>query len=108
MLPVSDDMPPTPQQPIVCSGTLRQRDPPFFSTTDDHDAEDWLSTFQRVSIYNKCDDTMKLNNFGSYFTVLAETWFNNNGSTLTIWSYLKAEFTKVFGIPAVRKLQAEK
>lgn len=101
-------MPPTPQQPIVGSGTFRQPDLPFFSVTYEHDAEDWLSTFERVSIYNKWDDTVKLNNDGSYFTVLAETWFNNNESTFTIWPDFKAEFTNVFGIPAVRKLQAEK
>lgn len=108
MLPVSDDMPPTPQQPIVCSGTLRQRDPPCFSVTDYHDVEDWLSTFERVSIYIKLDDTMKLNKFGLYLTVLAETWYNNNGSTFTTWPDFKAEFTNVFGTPAVRKHQAEK
>lgn len=108
MLPVSDDMPPTPKQYIVFSGTLRQRDAPCFSVTDDPDAEDRLSTFERVSIYNKWDGTMKLNNVGLYFTVLAETWYNNNGSTFTTWPDFKAEFTKVFGIPAVHKLQAEK
>lgn len=100
-------MPPTPQQPIVCSGTLRQRDPPFFNGTDDRDAEDWLAIFERVSTYNKWDDTMKLNNVGFYFTVLAETWFNNNRSTFTTWPDFQAEFTKAFGRPAVRKLQAE-
>ncbi|XP_077548354.1 uncharacterized protein LOC144161583 [Haemaphysalis longicornis] len=100
-------MPPTPQQPIVCSVTLRQRDPLFFNGTDGRDAEDWLSIFERVSTYNKWDDTMKLNNVGFYFTGLDETWFNNNRSTFTTWPDFKAKFTKVFGRPALRKLQAE-
>lgn len=50
---------------------------------------------------------MKIINVGSYFTVLAETWLNNNRSTFTTWPDFKPEFTNVFGIPAVPKLQAE-
>ncbi|XP_049517064.1 boophilin-G2-like [Dermacentor silvarum] len=39
-----------PQSPqVFVTGTLRQRDPPFFSGTDDHDVEDRLATFEKPS-----------------------------------------------------------
>ncbi|XP_077551570.1 uncharacterized protein LOC144165333 [Haemaphysalis longicornis] len=96
-----------PVAPIICPGTVRQRDPPFFNGADDQDAEDWLATFQRVSTHNNWDDKHKQNSVSLSFTGVAETWYKNHGSDLRTWSDFKTEFTKVFGRPALRKLRAE-
>ncbi|XP_077528456.1 uncharacterized protein LOC144140817 [Haemaphysalis longicornis] len=96
-----------PVAPIICPGTVRQRDPPFFNGTDDQDAEDWLATFERVSTHNNWHDKHKQNNVSLSFTGVAETWYKNHGSDLRTWSDFKTEFTKVFGRPALRKLRAE-
>lgn len=38
----------TAQYPsVMVSSMLRQRNPAFFSDTDDHDVEDWLLSFER-------------------------------------------------------------
>lgn len=92
---------------IMCSGSIRQREPPKFTGTDDHDAEDWLSSYERVSAHNRWDDPTKRLNVGFYMDKLAETWFRNNEATLPTWSDFKERFIAVFGRPAVRKLRAE-
>lgn len=46
---------------VLCSGSLHQRDPALYSGTDDHDAEDWLTSYE-VNIYKKWDNATKLNN----------------------------------------------
>lgn len=98
-------VPPAPT--IICSGATRQRDPAKFSGAEDQDVEDWLSAYERVSMYNRWDDVMKFNNVGFYLTLLAETWFNNNVAGIDTWSEFKTRFLRAFGRPAVRKLLAE-
>ncbi|XP_077507334.1 uncharacterized protein LOC144116516 [Amblyomma americanum] len=92
--------------PVLCSGSLRQRDPALFSGTDDHDTEDWLTSYERVSTYNKWDDT-KLNNVIFYLTGVANLWFRNHEADFPTWTAFKANLIEVFGRPAVRKLRAE-
>lgn len=61
-----------PAPTIICSGATRQRDPVKFNGTDDQDAEDWLSSYERVSIHNNWDDVMKLSSVGFYLNLLAQ------------------------------------
>ncbi|XP_077505883.1 uncharacterized protein LOC144115507 [Amblyomma americanum] len=91
----------------LCSGSLRQRDPALFSGTDNRDAEDWLTSYERLSTYNNWDDTTKLNNVFFYLTGVANLWFRNHEADLSTWTAFKANLTEVFGGPAVRKLRAE-
>lgn len=93
--------------PVIVSSVLRQRDPAFFSGTDDHDVEDWLSSFERVSAHNKWDDATKLRNVLFYLTDVANLWFRNHESDFATWTTFKTSFAEVFGRPAVRKLRAE-
>ncbi|XP_077485375.1 uncharacterized protein LOC144095556 [Amblyomma americanum] len=93
--------------PVLCSGSLLQRDPALFSGTDDHDPEDWLTSYERVSTYNKWDDTTKLNNVIFYLTGVANLWFRNHEADFSTWTTFKANLTEVFGRPAVLKLRAE-
>lgn len=98
----------TPQPPaVIVSGVLRQRDPAVFSGTDDHDVEDWLSSYELVSRHNKWDDATKLHNVLFYLTGVANLWFRNHEHDFTTWTAFKTSFAEVFGRPAVRKLRAE-
>ncbi|XP_037523729.1 uncharacterized protein LOC119400870 [Rhipicephalus sanguineus] len=39
--------PPTAPPTLLSAGSLRLRDPPIFSGTDDKDVDDWISTYER-------------------------------------------------------------
>ncbi|XP_070391690.1 uncharacterized protein [Dermacentor albipictus] len=86
---------------------MRQRDPPIFSGTEDHDVEDWLADYDRVSIHNHWDDTKKLNYVSFYLSGVANVWHRNHERDLTTWAAFKTNVTEVFGRPAVRELRAE-
>lgn len=105
-MPRDDNPPPTPT-PIVCSGAIRERDPPKYNGTDEQDVDDWLAAFERVSTRNNWDNRLKLNNVEYSLTGLAEKWFLNNAARLETWPEFKADFQAVFGRPAVRKLRSE-
>lgn len=104
---IENDMTPPQPAPVICSGSLRQHDPPSFTGSDDIDAEDWLSTFERVSTHNRWDDVAKLNNVSFCLDKLAESWFHNNEPKMQTWSAFKTRFLAAFGRPALRKLNAE-
>ncbi|XP_077492095.1 uncharacterized protein LOC144102811 [Amblyomma americanum] len=92
---------------VTCGGSLRQRDPAIFSGTDEQDVEDWLTSYERVSLYNKWDDATKLNNVSFYLTGVANLWYRKHEVDIRTWSVFKTTFSEVFGLPAVRKLRAE-
>ncbi|XP_077547616.1 uncharacterized protein LOC144159808 [Haemaphysalis longicornis] len=98
--------PPSPPA-VICSGAIRQRDPPQFSGADDQDVEDWLSSFERVSAYNRWDEVTKLSNAGFSLRGVAEQWFLNHPADRSTWTAFTTNITRVFGRPAVRKLLAE-
>lgn len=93
---------------ILCAGALRQRDPKLFSGIGDDDIEDWLESVERVSLHNKWDDTVKLNNVIFYLTDVAKLWYTNHESELVTWPQFKAKIQEVFGKPAQRKLVAKR
>lgn len=66
--------------PITCFRTVRKREPPYLNGTDDHDFEDWLTTYERVSTYNNWDDKMKHSSVSVSLTGVAEVWYRNHGS----------------------------
>ncbi|XP_077516680.1 uncharacterized protein LOC144127570 [Amblyomma americanum] len=92
---------------VICAGALRQRDPAIFSGTDDHDVEDWLASYERVSAYNKWYAEIKLDNVIFCLTGVANLWYRNHEADMTSWSVFKSNFSEVFGRPSVRKLRAE-
>lgn len=93
--------------PVICGGAQRQRDPPIFSGAGETDAEDWLSTYERVSEHNKWDDAAKLHAVSFYLADVANLWFHNHERELPTWSVFKTAFAEVFGRPTLRKLRAE-
>lgn len=86
--------------------TPRQRDPPTFSGATGQDIEDWLSSYERVGMYNRWDDTTKLANVVFYLEGLAKTWFENHEAEFTTWSYFRDRLCELFGKPTVRKANA--
>lgn len=99
--------PAQPMPSVVCAGTRHQRDPPFFSGRCDHDVEDWLSSYERVSSYIKGDDFAKLKSVNFYLTGVTERWYRNREAVIKTWSDFKTSFAQDFGRPAVQKLRAE-
>ncbi|XP_040078770.1 uncharacterized protein LOC120850362 [Ixodes scapularis] len=89
---------------ILCAGALRQRDPKLFSGIGDDDIDDWLESVERVSLHNKWDDVLKLNNVIFYLTDVAKLWYTNHESELATWTLFKSKIQEVFGKPAQRKL----
>lgn len=108
---MTDDAGPSQAAPaptaVVCSGAVRQRDPAIFSGTDDHDVEDWLAEYERVSAHNRWDDRSKVTNAIFYLTGVANLWFRNHEAEFTTWSAFTETLTSFFGRPAVRRLRAE-
>lgn len=84
----------------------RQRDPPIFSGAGTQDVEDWLNSYERVSTYNRWDDTTKLANVVFYFEDLARTWFDNHEAEFATWSGFRDRLRELFGKPTVRKANA--
>lgn len=93
--------------PVHCPGVPRERDPDIFNGTDEQDVEDWLSSFERVSVNNRWDENDKLGRVHFYLRGVAELWLNNHEAELTDWATFKTTFADVFGRPTVRKLRAE-
>ncbi|XP_042142988.1 uncharacterized protein LOC121833622, partial [Ixodes scapularis] len=93
---------------ILCAGALRQRDPKLFSGIGDDDIDDWLESVERVSLHNKWDDVLKLNNVIFYLTDVAKLWYTNHESELATWTLFKSKIQEVFGKPAQRKLIAKR
>lgn len=96
-----------PSPPVPCAGTVRQREPPIFSGTDDNDVEEWLSSYERVSVHNKWNDSDKLAYVSFYLAGVASLWFRNHERDIRTWSAFKTSITEVFDRPAVRILRAE-
>lgn len=98
----------TPSPPtVMCSGGIRERDPPGFNGADENDAEDWLASFERVSTHNQWNEAMKLSKVSFSLHAVAELWYGNNAHRFKTWADFKADFLFTFGRPAVRKLHAE-
>lgn len=79
----------------------------LFISNDDNKAENWLSTYERVSDHNRCDNGLELNNVDFYVTRVTNLWFENHQARMETWSALKTEFVQAFNRPALRKLGAE-
>lgn len=88
--------------------TTRQRDPPFFAGLRGDDVEEWLDQFERVSSFNRWDDTFKLQNVGFSLTEVAETWYRNNEDTIHDWTNFTQRLRQIFGTSSSRSVAAKK
>lgn len=94
--------------PAQCIVTSCQRDPPNFAGLRGDDVEDWLDSYERVSAYNRWDDTLKLKNVWLYLSEVAKTWFLNKEDTIDDWADFTTKLRLIFGSSAVRSEGAKK
>lgn len=85
---------------------LRQRDPPIFSGTGGDDLEEWLSSYDRVSKYNRWTDALKLTNIAFYLSDHAKTWFLNHEQEVDSWAKFCQLARDQFGRTSIRKADA--
>lgn len=88
--------------------TSRQRDPQVFAGLRGDDVDDWLDSYNRVSAFNRWDDSMKLLNVVFYLTDVAKTWFLNHEDDLTDWGAFTQQLRQIFGTSASRSESAMK
>lgn len=88
--------------------TSRQRDPQVFAGLRGEDVEDWIDNYNRVSSYNRWDDSLKLLNVVFYLADVAKTWFLNHEDTLTDWTCFTNQLRQIFGTASTRSETAKK
>lgn len=88
--------------------TSRQRDPPLFAGLRGEDVDDWIDNYNRVSSYNRWDDSLKLVNVAFYLTDVAKTWFLNHEEDLTDWTCFCTQLRQIFGTSSTRSEAAKK
>nr|XP_054933382.1 adipokinetic hormone/corazonin-related peptide receptor variant I-like [Dermacentor andersoni] len=81
--------------------------PAIFSSVDNTNMEDWLTTYESVSAHNKLDDRAKLSNVPFYLAGVTSLWHNNHERDLPMRSSFKTSLGGVLHRPSVRKLRAE-
>ncbi|KAM7297534.1 uncharacterized protein ISCGN_022685 [Ixodes scapularis] len=94
--------------PAIRTGSIpyRQRDPPTFAGFGSDDVDEWLRTFERVSVHNAWDNTLKLANVVFYLRDTAKVWFDNHEEQIASWDAFKTRLSDVFGCPVSRKENA--
>ncbi|KAM7302194.1 uncharacterized protein ISCGN_017711 [Ixodes scapularis] len=94
--------------PAIRTGSIpyRQRDPPTFAGFGSDDVDEWLCTFERVSVHNAWDNTHKLANVVFYLRDTAKVWFDNHEEQIVSWDAFKTRLSDVFGCPVSRKENA--
>ncbi|CAN7939186.1 unnamed protein product [Ixodes hexagonus] len=85
----------------------RQRDPKVFAGLREEDVEDGLDSFNRVSVYNRWDDPIKLANVIFYLSDVAKTWFLNHEKEIPDWGAFATKLKDIFGTPTSRKENAK-
>lgn len=89
--------------------SVRQRDPLTFSGGPSQDVDDWLADFDRVSVHNGWDETIKLANVVFYLAGTARTWFENHEDDFQSWDAFRSAVQGVFSVANNRKhLSSEK
>ncbi|UYV63869.1 hypothetical protein LAZ67_2005858, partial [Cordylochernes scorpioides] len=85
----------------------RQRDPSTFSGDGNINPGQWLKEYERVSKYNRWDETMKLASVVFYLNGTAGRWFDNNEESLNSWRSFEDSFRGVFGLQEDSARRAE-
>lgn len=83
--------------------SVRQRDPLTFSGDRSQDVDDWLAEFERVSVYNNWDNTIKLANVIFYLAGTARTWFENHEHHIQSWEDFCSEVSTAFAVSTDRQ-----
>lgn len=81
-------------------GSSCQRHPPVFAGLRGDDYEEWLDQYNRVSQFNRWEDTSKLGNVICYLSDVANAWYLNNEDTLNEWAFITEQLRQIFGTPS--------
>lgn len=92
--------------PVLCTRTVRQREPFIFCGAGGNDVEELRSSYERVSA-NKWNYSDKLNNLLLYLAAVPSLWFRNYEAVVLARPAFKRSIMEVFYPPAVRKPLAE-
>lgn len=106
-LPECDEDDEEERTEMTTTGCQHIRHPAVFSGDTGRDPQKWLKEYERISKFNKWDDTVSLANVFFYLEGTARQWYENNEEKLTSWEAFKAELQKYFGDAQRQKSQAE-
>ncbi|UYV70499.1 K02A2.6-like [Cordylochernes scorpioides] len=95
------------KQTSIVNNCQRQRDPSTFSGDGNINPGQWLKEYERVSKYNRWNETMKLANVVFYLNGTAGRWFDNNEESLNSWRNFEDSFRGVFGLQEDSARRAE-
>ncbi|GFQ97824.1 CCHC-type domain-containing protein [Trichonephila clavata] len=86
-------------QTILMTPTVlaESRKPTIFRGEPGQDPIKWLKEYQKVSLYNRWDDTMQLANVYFFLDGTARKWYENNEDNFTSWTLLENGLKAAFG-----------
>ena len=82
---------------VLTSAQLQYRNPSVFKGDVGQDPNKWLKEYDRVSKFNRWDDTICLANVFFFLDGTAKQWFENNEDKLTSWEVFKIKLIEAFG-----------
>jgi hypothetical protein len=88
---------PSFRQDVAFYPYQRPRDPPMFDGELNKDSQKWLRDFERVAVYNRWDDSLRLANVYFFLSGTARLWLENHEEGIISWDNFKESFTQVFG-----------
>ncbi|GFY44271.1 CCHC-type domain-containing protein [Trichonephila inaurata madagascariensis] len=86
-------------QTILMTPTVlaESKKPTIFRREPEQDPIKWLKEYQKVSSYNRWDNTMQLANAYFFLDGTARKWYENNDDSFTSWTLLENELKAAFG-----------
>ncbi|GFR04604.1 CCHC-type domain-containing protein [Trichonephila clavata] len=86
-------------QTILMTPTVlaESRKPTIFRGEPGQDPIKWLKEYQKVSLYNRWDDTMQLANVYFFLDGTVRKWYENNEGNFTSWTLLENGLKAAFG-----------
>ncbi|GFQ91475.1 CCHC-type domain-containing protein [Trichonephila clavata] len=86
-------------QTILMTPTVlaESRKPKIFRGEPGQDRIKWLKENQKVSLYNRWDDTMQLANVCFFLDGTARKWYENNEDNFISWTVLENGLKAAFG-----------
>lgn len=93
----SDNKDTLPTFVVTPTLTAEARKPAIFCGEPGQDPTRWLKEYERVSKYNRWDDTLQLANVYFFLDGTARQWYENNEETLTSWTVFETKLKTTFG-----------
>lgn len=88
---------PEAKSAILIPAQQQYRNPSVFNGDVGQDPSKWLQEYDRVSKFNRWDDTICLANVFFFLDGTARQWYENNEDKLISWDVFKSELKQAFG-----------